>query len=192
MSLSLTLGYRLGMDDETRGVTSGAGGDYRSPGTAFHLSAWSTAVPFVLGVAMFKLGLANNREVTAFAGIPVMGLGLSYGPSIGYAYAGEPWRAWGLGSLRAISFTAGSLALFVVAMNRGCDGCSENSNGGTELVGYALIGASLISAMYDVMTAPKAAERTNARHGLSNLSLLPVPIAGTKSIGPGLALGGQF
>jgi len=160
--------------------------------TAFHLSAWSTAVPFVLGVAMFKLGLANDRERIAWPGIPIMGLGLSFGPSIGYAYAGEPWRAWGLGSLRAFSFALGSLFLFGVAMNRGCDGCNEDSNGDMELAGYTLIGASLMSAVYDVMTAPKAAERANARHGLTNISLLPAPIAGPKSVGPGLALGGLF
>jgi hypothetical protein len=50
----------------------------------------------------------------------------------------------------------------------------------------------LISAVYDIATAPSAARRANARHGLSNLGLVPVAIPGRASASPGLSLVGQF
>ena len=55
-----------------------------------------------------------------------------------------------------------------------------------------LIGAALVSAVYDVVTAPNAARRANARHGLTNLSLAPMAIPARASTSPGLSLIGQF
>jgi hypothetical protein len=194
VSFSLALGYRLGVEDEVAGADSHASPGYRSPNKALRLSAWSTALPIALGGAMLSLAYSNRSDNVTLPVIGALGLGLglSFGPSIGYAYAGEPLRAWGLGALRALGYGFGSIFIFGAAMTGACEDCDQSGAGTYALVGVTLFGTSLISSIYDIVAAPKAAQRANARHGLSNLSLLPVPIAGSKSVGPGIALGGQF
>ena len=122
-----------------------------------------------------------------------LGLGLSLGPSIGYAYAGENLRGWGLGLLRAAAVGVGSVAIFVAGIDSSCDDCTQSSSASeAETLGVVLITAALVSAVYDVVTAPNAARRANARLGLTNLSLAPMAIPARASTSPGLALVGQF
>lgn len=192
LSVSLTLGYRMGIEDAIAVAKSPSPAKYRSPRTAQQLSGWSTGAPFLFGASMLGLGFATRSVPLAVGAVGIMGLGLSFGPSIGYAYAGEHLRAWGMGTLRAIAITAGSLAWFIAVMEESCDECNRGDGDRPRLLAYTLIGASFISALYDNVVVSKAAERANAHNGFSNISLLPMPIAGSRSVGPGLALGGQF
>jgi hypothetical protein len=52
--------------------------------------------------------------------------------------------------------------------------------------------AVVVSAVYDIATAPGAARRANEQHGLTNVSLVPMAIPGRSSTSPGLALVGRF
>ena len=188
-SLTATVGYRFGVSDAY--LESAAGEfTYKSPSTAFRLSALSTVVPVLVGATM--LGFAHDDTV-AVGGFVTLGLGLSLGPTIGYAYAGENLRGWGLGLLRAVAVGVGSVAIFTAGIDSSCDDCTKSSSASEEeTLGVVLITAALVSAVYDVVTAPNAARRANTRHGLTNLSLVPVPIPGRASTNPGLSLVGQF
>lgn len=188
-SLTATVGYRFGVSDTYLESTAGEF-TYKSPSTAFRLSALSTLVPVLVGATM--LGFAHDDTV-AVGGFVTLGLGLSLGPTIGYAYAGENLRGWGLGLLRAAAVGVGSVAIFVAGIDSSCDDCTQSSSASeAETLGVVLITAALVSAVYDVVTAPNAARRANTRHGLTNLSLVPVPIPGRASTSPGLSLIGQF
>jgi hypothetical protein len=188
-SLTATVGYRFGVSDAY--LESAAGEfTYKSPSTALRLSALSTLVPVLVGATM--LGFAHD-DTAAVGGLVILGLGLSLGPSIGYAYAGENLRGWGLGLLRAAAIGVGSAAIIAAAISSSCDDCTQSSNASEEeTLGVVLITAALVSAVYDVATAPNAARRANTRHGLTNLSLAPVAIPGRASTSPGLSLIGQF
>jgi hypothetical protein len=190
-SLSLTLGYRMGVDDDPVATQASTNPDYRSPGKAQRLAAWSTAVPVLLGLTMLKLGLNNQSDALTIGAFPVMGLGISFGPSIGYAYAGENFRGWGMGIVRALVFGAGALMLRGSTSRVECENCGVVQFW-SQVFGYSLMGLAALSTVYDLFTVHKAARRTNAACGLTNVSLLPAPIAGSKSVGPGLALAGQF
>jgi hypothetical protein len=188
-SLTATVGYRFGVSDAYLESTAGEF-TYKSPSTAFRLSALSTVVPVLVGATM--LGFAHDDTV-AVGGLVTLGLGLSFGPTIGYAYAGENLRGWGLGLLRLVGIGVGSAVIFSALISSSCDECSHSSSEDDAMVlGVVLIGAALVSAVYDVVTAPNAARRANARHGLTNLSLVPVAIPGRASTSPGLSLIGRF
>jgi hypothetical protein len=193
-TFSLTLGYRLGVEDDAAGAESQAHPAYRSPSKAQSLSAWSTALPVLLGGTLISLATSNRSDNVT---LPVMGglslgLGLSLGPSVGYAYAGESVRGWGVGALRVLGYGLGTVFIYGSLMTQAAEYHDRSDVVTYGVVGLTLFGASLASSMYDLIAVPKAAERTNAKNGLTNLSVLPVPIAGPSSVGPGLALGGQF
>jgi hypothetical protein len=188
-SLTATVGYRFGVSDAYIAAAEGEF-EYKSPGTAFGLSALSTLVPVLVGATV--LGFAHDDTV-AVGGLVTLGLGLSLGPTIGYAYAGENLRGWGLGLLRAAAIGVGSAAIFSGLISSSCDDCTHSSSASEEeTLGLVLIAAAAVSAAYDIITSPNAARRANARHGLTNLSLAPVPIPGRASTSPGLSLMGQF
>jgi hypothetical protein len=76
-----------------------------------------------------------------------------------------------------------------------CDDCSSSAKDDTAtylVLAAAALTPVVVSAAYDIATAPRAARRANERHGLTNLSLVPVAIPGRSSTSPGLALVGQF
>ncbi len=174
-----------------------AGGEfeYKSPSTALTLSLLSTLVPVVVGTITFTFWWDSHHNASSqsllFAGAAGVGLGLSFGPSIGYAYSGEHFRGWGMGFLRLLGVggvVLGSVGAYASAW-------SSNSGGITSawvLLGAVSLIAVVVSAVYDIATAPRAARRANEQHGLTNLSLVPVPIPGRSSTSPGLALVGQF
>jgi hypothetical protein len=191
-SVSLTLGYRLGVQNESAVAQTNPNPEYRSPGRAQALSTWSTVIPVLLGMTVLELKSNSPSRVTAIGAVSVLGLGVSFGPSIGYGYAGEPFRGWGMGILRAALFGLGSASLLAATSKSNCEEDCSMVHGYYTIIGYSLMGLSAVSAAYDIFAVPKAAERANARHGLTNLSLLPMPIAGSKSVGPGIVLGGQF
>jgi hypothetical protein len=181
-----------------------AGGEfeYKSPGMALSLSLLSTLVPMAVGTIM--VSQAHNLHThlghtsLAYAGVAGLALGLSFGPSIGYAYFGAHFRGWGMGLLRLAGIGVGSAAIIAAvdsAMCKNEDGyasCNKGDASGWVLLGAVSLFAVVVSAVYDIATAPRAARRANEQHGLTNLSLVPVPIPGRSSTSPGLALVGQF
>jgi len=168
---------------------------YRSPGAALSLSLLSTLVPMVVGTIM--VSQAQNHT-SLYAGVAGLSLGLSFGPSIGYAYSGEHFRGWGMGLLRLVGVGVGSAAILAAVVSAMCDedsnpSCSKSSDGGGwGLLAAVSLTAVVVSAVYDIATAPGAARRANEQHGLTNVSLVPMAIPGRSSTSPGLALVGQF
>lgn len=189
-SVSLTLGYRLGVGDKPAITQVTPRPEFRSPSTAQSLSTWSTAIPVLLGLTLLKAD--DQSGFSTISAVSLLGLGISFGPSIGYGYADEYLRGVGMGMLRATLFGLGSYALVAATSKSNCEEDCAMVHGYYSLIGYSLIGVSAISAAYDIIAVPKAAERTNARHRHSQFSVLPVPIAGPNSVGPGLALAGRF
>jgi hypothetical protein len=176
-----------------------AGGEfeYKSPGMALSLSLLSTLVPMAVGTIMVSQAHNLNTPV-GYAGVAGLALGLSFGPSIGYAYSGAHFRGWGIGLLRLAGIGVGAFAIFAAAMSSICDednnlgSCSNRDGSGWVLLGAVSLTAVVVSAVYDIATAPRAARRANEQHGLTNLSLVPMAIPGRSSTSPGLALVGQF
>lgn len=146
----------------------------------------------VAGAALMGAGGRGAIELT-IAGYSLMGLGISFGPAIGYSYAGEPLRGWGIGLLRLAGFGVGSLVFVASALASICDEChATSSTNNEETIGLLLVGAVAASAFYDIVTSLNAARRTNASHGLSNVALVPVVVPGGVATSHGLALAGRF
>jgi len=198
-SLTASIGYRFGVNDPvtpTQGPAAQHSAPiaytYRSPNTALQLSLFPTLGSLVAGANMMGTTGRGSSD-TMIAGYFLMGLGISFGPAIGYSYAGEQLRGWGVGLLRLVGFGVGSLVLFVSLMESSCEYChSTSSTNNLNTVGFLLFGAIAASAIYDIATAPDAARRSNARHGLTNVALVPMVIPGGTSTGRGLALAGKF
>ncbi|HEX7597311.1 MAG TPA: hypothetical protein VF518_03790 [Polyangia bacterium] len=194
-SLTASIGYRFGLSDPEApppGSSAAIESVYRSPNTALQLSLFSTLGSVVAGAALLGTAGRNSSDMN-IAGYALMGLGISFGPAIGYSYAGESLRGWGIGLLRLAGFTGGSIVLFVSAMESSCDEChATSSTNDKEAVGLLLFGAVAASAIYDIVTAPNAARRSNARHGLTNVALVPVVVPGGVATSHGLALAGKF
>jgi len=188
-SLTATLGYGFELPALIHSHTAEVPPGYKFPDTALSLSFWSTLIPVLAGTAMLLPTLTHSNDRLALSGAALLALGLSFGPSIGYAYSEEHLRAWGLGALRLAGNLAGVAAIF--AGGAVSEQTSKNDPGEMAL-GVCVIGAVVVSAIYDIATAPNAARRTNARHGLTNLGLAPMPIPGRSATSPGLALVGQF
>lgn len=174
-----------------------AGGEleYKSPSTALSLSLLSTLVPVVVGTSMIAVWENRHHNTPLLVGGAAgLGLGLSFGPSIGYAYSGEHFRGWGMGLLRLAGIGVGVFAIAAAAVSSiRCDSCSNSGDGGGWLLLAAIsLTPVVVSAVYDIVTAPRAARRANERHGLTNVSLVPMAIPGRSSTSPGLALVGQF
>ena len=113
-----------------------------------------------------------------------------------YAYSGEHFRGWGMGFLRLAGIGIGSAAIFEVVASLSCGadhnpGCSDDAGLWGLLGGFSFL-AVVLSAAIDIAKVPNAARRANARHGLTDLSLVPVAIPGRSSASPGLSLVGQF
>jgi hypothetical protein len=175
-------------------VPQAAGGEfeYKSPSTALTLSLLSTLVPVVVGTITFTFWWDSHHNASSqsllFAGAAGVGLGLSFGPSIGYAYSGEHFRGWGMGFLRLLGVggvVLGSVGAYGAGMVGGITSAWV-------LLGAASLTAVVVSAVYDIAKAPSAVRRANERHGLTNVSLVPMAIPGRSSTSPGLALVGQF
>lgn len=194
-----TLGYHSGVEDPNDVSQAAVEGEYRSPRMALGLSALSTLVPALVGATMLGLGANSRRRNDALliGGVTGLGLGLSFGPSIGYAYSGEHFRGWGMGLLRLVGVGVGSTAILAAVLagmceNSDCSGAGSGHESDWVVLAVVSFTPVLISAVYDIATAPSAARRANARHGLSNLGLVPVAIPGRASASPGLSLVGQF
>ena len=146
----------------------------------------STALLLSLGGAVGSLALTvvgANMENGSGASLMTVGvLSSIITPSFGHWYAGEYWTA-GLG-MRAgggIAFVAGAAQAF------GCIDAENSCDDGAALV---LVGAGLYigGTLYDIATAPSAAERWNEKH----LQLAPTVVSSGTHQTLGLGLGGAF
>jgi hypothetical protein len=189
-SLTATIGYRFPAASWPSTPAIDVAPGTKLPETALHLSLWSTLAPTLAGAALLYAGVARSNDTSlVLAGVATMALGLSFGPSIGYAYADEPLRAWGGGALRLLTLGAGILETFTSSVQ---DENTYQEDLFGEAFGIFLVSAAVFSAVYDVSAAPDAARRANARNGLTNLSLAPAAIPGRGSTSPGLLLAGRF
>jgi hypothetical protein len=195
-SLAVTVGYRLGVTDPDDGSLPAGGVGYRSPREALRLSLLSTLVPTLVGATMFGAWIIGNHDNSylGIGGIAGMGLGLSLGPSMGHVYSGEHLYGWGMGFLRLVGSGIGAYAILIAGLESSCPDfpCNTSRQSKAEAVAVVALTGVVVSAAYDIVTAPRAARRANAKHGLTNLGLVPTPIAGRTSTTPGLSLVGQF
>jgi hypothetical protein len=162
---------------------------YKYPDTALSLSFWSTLLPMLAGTLMILPTLTHSNDRLAVGGAALVGLGLAFGPSIGYAYADEQLRAWGMGGVR---LTGGALGLALLISGLMVSEQTSKDDPGRQALGACLIGAVVVSAIYDIATVPNAARRTNSKRGVTNLGLAPMPIPGRSANTPGLVLVGRF
>ena len=189
-SLTATIGYHFPAPSWPSSHPIEVAPGYRSPSTAMHLSLWSTLVPALAGSFVLGLGVARSNDTgLVIGGFASLALAVSFGPSVGYAYADEPLRGWGFGALRLIGIGLGILEVF---SGMTVSEQTSKDDPATQALGFCLISVAMVSAIHDVIAAPDAARRTNARNGLTNVSLVPVAIPGRGSPSPGVSLMGQF
>ena len=169
----------------------------KSPDKALALSAAGTAA----GIGMMVGGLALNPTERPEAGWGVFLTGVAVttaGPSLGHAYAGDPWTA-GL-AIRgggAVAFATGTVIM--LRNFKANDNCRDSSpstcdftgamvGGGVAGVGLLAIGAG---AALDIATAPGAAKRWNERHGVT-MSVTPTLVSGREGTTTGIGVVGTF
>jgi hypothetical protein len=131
-----------------------------SPSSALTLAITGTVLP--LGAGAGLAGAGNGW------GLVLAGTGLALGPSLGHLYAGEVGRAVGMTALRAGLLT-GAFYLFLGGV------LGDTGHPGELFAGTAvLLAATAGLALYDIIDAPRAAERSNRRSGLQLLGVAPV------------------
>lgn len=152
-SLSITFGYRLGVEDrEVSGLAS-----YRSPETALKLSFLSTTIPTMVGVTLLRLWISSYHEhndAVLAGGLVGLGLGMGLGPAVGYAYSGQHVRGVGVAVLRLLGVGVGVVTLYAMGVS--------GDGGGGAILGVGMLAAAVVSTIYDVGTSAKAARRHNA------------------------------
>ncbi len=157
--------------------------DAKSPTTAVLLSLGGTAGSVALMVAG-----ANSSGSNADSLITVGLLSTLITPSLGHWYAGHYLTAG-----MAMRAGGGVLVIAGVAQALGSEFSSESSDGGDSGDAGAtmfLLGAGLYlgGALYDIATAPSAAEHWNDKH----LQLAPTMVSSGTHTTVGLGLGGSF
>jgi hypothetical protein len=143
-----------------------------SPGIAFGLATGSTAA----GGLLLVLATESSDDRVVVASTLLGGGLLVVGPSTGHLYAGDSGEAVGMSLLRG-----GAVGLFYVGFTRvfeDCDGevCDDDKGMLMMLGGVGLWSAA---AIFDMIDAPRAAARANAR-----IAVTPT--------GNGIALSGTF
>lgn len=156
--------------------------DAKSPTTALALSLTGYLVPTVAGVTMLFLG---RRDDVRMAGMVMGGIGATFGPSLGHFYAGNVGRGI-LTSLGRGGAITGSVFLCLFGV------FSEGRDNEGLIAGGAILAAGAFAlTLWDLIDAPAAARRANARRGLVAVS----PIVGRDQAGAtlgGLAVSGRF
>jgi hypothetical protein len=143
-----------------------------SPGIAFGLSTGATAA----GGLLLVLATESSDDRVAVASTLIGGGLLVVGPSAGHLYVGESGEAVGMSLLRG-----GALALAYAGFTRFFDECEgsycDDQTG--ELMMLGGVGLWTAAAVYDMIDAPRAAARANAR-----IAVTPT--------GNGIAISGTF
>lgn len=160
----------------------------KSLSTARRASTYSTIIPLVVGggailIAPYGVGLIG--------GMPVGGIGLIWGPSIGHAYAGNTGRFFTSSSLRLLCAmgTTGGIYMFYGGM------LNEYGRGEGLVVGGIVLSAASFSALVytvvrDFTDLDDSVRDYNQWHGFSSLSLEPAYLVHHKAAG--LALTFRF
>jgi hypothetical protein len=109
------------------------------------------------------------------SGLALVGIGATFGPSVGHVYAGEWAHGLATMGLRLLAF-GGSAAAIAGGIQLLDDGDAPGAGGVVMLLG-ALAGTAGLGLMaYDLIDAPEAARRANREAHQPGISL---------SIGPG-------
>lgn len=150
-------------------------------------------------------GVAGAVTLTGFLTVPegeafnrpvlYTGVGMLFVmPSLGEMYAGQ-YLTWGMG-VRAVATGLAVWTLHEEVEPVVCDtigankdlNCKQFKENAYPLLGVAAI-AFIGGVFYDVLDAPDAADRFNARHGFV---VAPAPLSGPNGMAPGLTLTGTF
>ncbi|MGE0549039.1 MAG: hypothetical protein AB7O24_18740 [Kofleriaceae bacterium] len=157
--------------------------DEKSPAIASALALTTTAVGLGLIAAPFIVDMTDTKSVTmVFAGLGVA----TVGPSMGHFYSGEIKHGLLYSGLRGGILTATTFVA-IGAATAGAFGGDVGPGVGIVLVG---LGTAAGFGIYDLVDAPKAARRTNARNA-KHLQMTVVPQI-TKNGTAGATIVGTF
>ena len=194
-SITASIGYRFGVKDAvaqkvlpvTDRTPAAVNALYRSPGKALALSLGLSLPSAVIG----SLLLAGHEVVGGFV---VLALGLGVGPSLGHLYADEPAHAWLTMAGRLTGFSVGGFLVLSAWASRMVEYPRTSKSDAWLQAGFGLafVAGALALGIYDIVDAPRAARRSNARNGVTNLSLAPVVAPGGPAPSRGLAVQGRF
>lgn len=143
-----------------------------SPGVALALAAGATAA----GGGMLLLASESEDDRIVVGATLVSGALYVVGPSAGHLYVGETGEAVGMSLIRAASV---GVAYF--GFTRMLDDCENRTCGERhgEFILLGGVGVWTVATVYDLIDAPRAAARANAR-----MTIVPT--------GTGLAIAGSF
>jgi hypothetical protein len=150
---------------------------HRRPGKALRLSI---GVP-LLGAGITALGLGVQSDGVAAAGAIVFVLG----PSAGHVYAGE-FLTTGLG----IRLAGAALFTLGAAQSFRCSPDLCQAPGYSTPAIFAGMGVLAVGTIWDIVTAPGAADDYNARHAMA---VTPTALRDARGgVAPGLAFSVAF
>jgi hypothetical protein len=161
----------------------------KSPERAVRASLLSTVIPIVAGGGLLWAGLKSegNYEILTGVGAVTGFLGITVGPSVGHSYAESPGKgAKGIGIRMATSLVGGFLTFISVNEFEVTDAPAKDRNNAAVTMGVLLFGVTAISAIHDIVSAGKSAERYNRRHASASIQIAPAYFANSGA--PGLAL----
>jgi hypothetical protein len=166
--------------------------DKLSPQTASALALLSPIVSTVAGGLLWSRA-AGNDDVRR-TGMGLVAFGIWVAPSAGHMYSGEWAHAIGWSLVRSATSTFGVLLMAASQIHSSdCQGsqCDTSTSGLAVGAGLVLVAAG--SAVYDILDAPSAAERTNKRLAATDLALAPIlPLGAGAGSMRGLALVARF
>jgi hypothetical protein len=156
----------------------------RSEGKALRLSLFSTVAPIATGVILIAAGSSSSSALQATGGIMMLAGGL-LGPSVGHFYAANAGQAMlGIG-MRSLAFGVGTVAAYAIILS--------DDGTGFILAYVAFIGGAAVTvawAIYDIVDAPKSAERYNEKSRSARIRLTPIYFAAESA--PGIAVQLEF
>lgn len=204
-SVTGSLGYRFGVEDpddvpvqpwspqaaNASAPVSGGAWQRRSPGTARALALGMTLGAVGLGALSFASVRSDEAFLAAFV---ITGIGLGIAPSAGHFYASERRRGLVTAGLRLGLLTVASIVIIDAWASRAVE-YPRMSAGDAQVqlaLGLTFVAASVGVAIYDIVDAPRAARRQNARHGLPEIALAPWLASHGAVTSQGVAAQGRF
>jgi len=160
----------------------------KSEGTATMLSLGTTAA----GFALLAAGGKSGGDGTMTLGL----LTLLIGPSAGHIYAGETGHAVGMSLVRGaglIAFVAGVVKATMVYGASDCFDCDHYDSGNRDNAATLMWvgGLSFVAAtLYDIIDAPRAARRRNAKE--RSYMVQPMFVQSPGGAVPAVGFGGKF
>ena len=166
-------------------------GMVRSPAVALLLPLTLTIAPVIAGVGLF----AADSEQARHVGFVVMNTGLLLGPSLGHFYAGEVRHGLLTLGIRG-ALVGGSIALYAAALgstpDRPMTSYDDDSAGIMLLLAFTLAIGAFGVGIYDLVDAPLAANRTNAKLLVSSVAVAPMIIRRDNESQLGLMVSARF